>query len=225
MNTKIKSVLAAASLLALSGATANAQLLLNSITSTFYNVVPAGTASVVNGAANNQTSIATPFTSSIFTIVTTPNNFGTVFSNGVTKNIDSWTLNRTPGSLTGLATDFDFKLDFDFAGGVAVDFSAVYHVTLSQVTSSITSYSITPNGAMFGSFSIGSNNYSTIMLSNGLTGSLDASSSASNATAGFDLQVNLIAVPEPSTYALFGVVALLGMVAVRRFRSTKSVVA
>lgn len=116
--------------------------------------------------------------------------------------------------------------------GSPVSFSYSVSIDLAQVGNSLTaSYSLT--GTTAGSFfynGTGSNpdyNYSyTVTLANAntsdtYTGSGDNVGFFNSVFIEIDPPI-FQAVPEPSTYALFGAAALAGLVAVRRFRKNKA---
>lgn len=233
MNTKIKSVLAAASVLALSALTANAQLLLNSITQTFLNPT-SGTITNQNVAFTSPTSATTTVTgiggNGVVTITANPR--------------PSLPLNLTLGSpfvITSLFIDqtqspaalaeFDFKLALDFGPTVGLDLTNTFHISLKSGTAAPggagnavqTYFEISPVTSA-GLFTNNGTTYGYQFIVANTNGVLDASPTDPS-TGTPIIRLTVTAVPEPSTYALFGVVALLGMVAVRRFRSTKSTVA
>ena len=230
MNTKIKSVIAAASVLALSAISANAQLLLNHSQGTFSNIVGASTVTG-SGLDLASTTIWTPSSpSEIFSVTSTNQNLGVNFGGanlGNALKVDTWSLDRFGSSTVGILTSFDFTLKLDFgpiggpiAGGY--DLAITERVTLSLSGSTLV-YTLTQLSPSIGIVNVGGTLYNFEIAADGTGGSLFASTGSTNGTTNINLVFT--AVPEPSTYALFGVVALMGVVAVRRFRSSKSVAA
>lgn len=243
MNTKIKSVITAASLLALSALTSHAQLLLNSTTSTFSNITGAGVASP-STVTNTQGNATQPVGSinfgsgnlvvQTFAAPTSPvtqpptssvggNFFGTngVVTLGTQYSIDAWFINRNTN--TQFTGGFDFNLGLDFGPAAGTDLNLGFHMGLVPSGGTGEGYAITmlPGTALTGTFNVGTTLYAYELFPTGLTAASIGTNS--NGLATIDAVFSLVTVPEPSTYALFGAVALVGMVAVRRIRSTKKV--
>ncbi len=232
MNTKIKSVIAAASVLALSALTANAQLNLLHTQGSFTNIV-GGSSAVTGSGLDNGSPIVlwTPSPTEVFSVTSTNLNIGTDFAGANLGNafkVDTWSLDRFGASTAGILSSFDFtlKLDFGALGGPIAggyDLAITERVTISIGAGNVLVYSLNQLTPAVGIVTIGGTSYNYTIAADGTGGSLFASSTATNGTTNINLVFT--AVPEPSTYALFGVVALMGVVAVRRFRSSKSVVA
>ena len=235
MNTKIKSVLAAASVLALSALAANAQLLLVSTNSTFLNVQPASTnVNIINGGLNTVSSIEFSETgyNATFKLTATPQQVAglNVLAPAGGNIFDNWKIDYTAlGAQNALVNSFDFAFDFDFQGGdPTTDLSLLFRVSLTYDLTdngvpriNYTTASITPIKT---TFFVDSVLYRyEVNATNGLSGSVVSGSGNSVGSGNLDIAFSKVVVPEPSTYALFGVVGLMGLVAVRRFRSSKKV--
>ncbi len=199
---------------------AHAQLVLNSVTPTFLNVVPPSSGTIVNGASVQTftSSVALPSFQLTSTQVTGPITFN--LSNPADYHtIDTLKIDKLSASLATF-NSVDLKFDFDFAGGLPVDLSITYTLTRLLENSTQLTYSITPL-ITNGSFLIGAQAYQYTIIGDGLTGTV-AVGGGTNGTANINMVIGITAVPEPSTYALFGVAALGGIVAVRRSRGNRT---
>jgi hypothetical protein len=115
------------------------------------------------------------------------------------------------------------KLDYDFDNDGTFDLTQTYTISLTPVTfgNGLTGvgYSIIPQ-QNFGSVVINGTTYSFASLVSNSAGSLF---DGSTTTAAVQFQFLATPVPEPSTYALAGVVALGGMVLYRRRQAAAGV--
>lgn len=242
MNT-IKSVLAAASVLALSAVSANAQLLISSVTSSFNNFANGGASAAANTSATTGVGSSSFFTGSPTNPFGNPPDIktGTSFASAGAAN--------GPGFPVSPAPTFDVVLgNFNWQNGVTdagtsylnADFNFSFTITTNagvfavNRTSTITFDGPILDGAndQFIFTNVAGGTFSTLtqVYNYGIFVVDVNSNDASNVSLGEQASANtrlvlrvLSPVPEPSTYALFGVVALMGMVAVRRFRSAKKV--
>lgn len=215
-----KYLLAAALGLA-SAASASAQLQLNGLTATFLSVVPPATGTIVNGPAVQTftSSAASPSILLTNTLTSTPINFIV----NSTTDFNTFSVIRSDKISSALSTfsSVNLRFDFDFAGGAPIDFSILYTYAKTFEDANIFSYSITPQ-IQSGNFVIGANNYTYQIVGDGVTGTVALGNSSSIGQASLNMDISFTAVPEPSTYALFGVAALGGMVALRRYRASRS---
>lgn len=218
MNTKIRSLLTAASLLALSAVTSHAQLLLQSTTSTFFNVVGGSGVVVANGGPGNPSSITVGGSPFVYRITTVPSNIGTNLIIGTPYVIDSWVMDLNGVDLSTIPSSFDFSMGFDFGPTAGIDAAALFHVALSASGPGILHYAVTPTGGTDGFYNNGVSTFAYKIIADGVTGDIfgDPSGTASNGSA--HINIRLSSVPEPSTYALFGAIALMGVVVFRRSR-------
>jgi len=226
MKPKLKLALTAALGLAFSPLAANAQFISVNVREqlTFGAFVGGSNNNVTNNGVVNATQVVTtgspvagPF-SITYTPILGP---GIVPLNTGTLNVATFFFSSPINPLNTFASlPFELKLDFDNNGS----FDVIQNYTLA--TSPFTSgngltginYSILPvqffGNAMINALSYG---YASVVSNN--SGTLFDGSSTSSVIQ-FQFLANLVPVPEPSTYALFGVVALGAIVAFRR-RSQK----
>lgn len=214
--------LLAAALGLASAAGASAQLLtLTSLTATFQNVVPPGTGTIVNGATVQTfaSSAATPSMLLTNTLAAMP----IVFNVGPATAFNTFSV-LDSDKISAASSPFasvDLKFDFNFVGGAPVDFSIVYTYTKTFENADLFSYTLTPQ-IQSGNFAIAGFNYTYQIVGDGTSGTVGLGSAASVGQASLNMDISFTAVPEPSTYALFGVVALGGIVAYRRYRGQRT---
>lgn len=222
LKTRYGQYLLAAALGLASAAGASAQILtLSSLTATFQNPIALGSGTIVNGAAVQTFSSAVVSPSVVLT--NTISTLPIVFNVGPTTNFNTFSVLDTD-KVSATASSFssvDLKFDFNFVGGAPVDFSIVYKYTKTFENAEIFSYSLTPQ-IQSGNFLIGGSSYAYTIVSDGVTGTVGLGSQASLGQASLNMDISFTAVPEPSTYALFGVVALGGIVAYRRYRGQRN---
>lgn len=212
--SKVLAVLAG---LALVSVTANAQLLLLSASGSFASM---GDANISNGPAIStyQTPGLIPAVRISAETQSTP---VMVNANDFT-NVSTWTIQKLSDDLSGIDTNFNYTLDFDFAGGGLIDLSLQFDVAASAgvvAGNNVYFYSITP-GVFEGTINIDGQDYRYGVIQNGESGRVGVG--GSSGIVNFDVAVNFVPVPEPSTYALFGVGALGAIVGYRRLRAKKA---
>jgi hypothetical protein len=224
LRPKSKFLLAAALGLALT-AVAQAQLLVNvSQKATFTNFIGGINNSITNNGSTNINQVITTGTplASQFSItydpLTGPSNVTLVTG---TLNTTTFVFNSTLTPLNYFST-VQVAIETDFDSNGSFDLTQNYTLHLSPFTApngfTGVAYAIVPleffgsvliNGTVYGYASVVSNN--TGVLFDG-----------SNTQSGIQFQFQATPVPEPSTYALAGVLALGGIVACRRRRNSSS---
>ena len=235
MNTKIKSVLAAASMLALSALTANAQLILSGTFKGGFSsytdaggttpvaVVPSSSAYFNFGSqpVGDLAFTSVQFAGGSFANTAIPSSpdFSVVYIGGIAGSppIDFKIYNKDDNNL--LAATFDLYLDYT-SNQVGPGSSGLVKLTTitwtwtgpSALQTFVSTLSPIPT------FVVG--DYTVLT---DISGTFRFSVADGQTGTNTDGALFSTAVPEPSTYALFGVVALMGVVAVRRFRSSKKV--
>jgi hypothetical protein len=225
-----KLLLAAAFGLAAFASVAQAQLVLVNVSqqATFGPFVGGTNNNVTaNGSFNTQevvstgTPIATPFTIT-YNPLTGPS--------AVTLN--SGTLNTTtllfssPQTPLSYFTSTNLVLNTDFDNNGVIDLTQNYTISLSPFTSGNgltgVNYTIVPQQS-FGNVQINGTSYGYASVVSNNTGTLFDGSSTTAAVQFQFLANPFTPVPEPSTYALAGVLGLTGVVAMRRrFRAASS---
>lgn len=215
----IKTFCAAGLGLAFFAVAAHAQLMVNvSQQATFDNFVGGTNNSVTNNGSFNTNEVvttglplATPFTIT-YSPITGPS----------TVTLGTGTLDTTnflfhsPISPTSYFTSARVTINTDFDNNGIIDLSQIYTVNLSPFTApngfTGVAYSIVPTN-FFGTVTINGINYSyASVVANSMGTLFDGSSTTS--VIQFQFQAN--PVPEPSTYALCGVLALAAGVFLRR---------
>jgi hypothetical protein len=224
MKPRSKLALAAALGLAFSTLTANAQFIsVNVREQLTFGAFTGGTNnSITNNGVVNATEVVSTGTSAAnpFTITYTPilGASNVMLSTG-TLNVANFTFTSPTSPVNTFASlPFELKLDFDNNG--TFDVIQNYSLTTSRFTApnGLTgiNYAIIPV-QFFGSAMFNSQNYGyASVVANGSGTLFDGNST----TSLIQFQFLATPVPEPSTYALFGVVALCGIVAFSR-RSQK----
>ena len=212
--------LAALTGLALVATSLNAQLLLNSASGSFSS---SGDANINNGPAVS--TYETPGASPAVRITAMTQSTPVMISGNSFTNVSTWNIEKLQENLSGVDTNFSYTLDFDFAGGGLIDLSLQFDVAASigsVVGNSVYYYSVTP-GVIEGTINIDGQDYRYGVIQNGESGRVGVGGSAG--IVNFDVAVNFVPVPEPSTYALFGVGALGAIVGYRRIRAKKALFA
>lgn len=225
--THIKTLFAAGVGLAFFALAAHAQLMVNvNQTATFDNFVGGSFNGVTNnGSTNTQEVIttglplATPF-SITYNPITGPANV-TIPSG--TLNTTSLTFHSTINP-SQYFTSVRMTIDTDFDNNGISDLTQVYTISLSPFTApngfTGVAYSIIPVN-FFGNVTINGTNYSYASVVANSAGTLFDGSST---TSLIQFQFQTVPVPEPSTYALFGVLTVSAATFVRR-KLRRSVVA
>ncbi|MBC7366182.1 MAG: PEP-CTERM sorting domain-containing protein [Undibacterium sp.] len=230
LRPKSKLLLAAALGLAFTAINAHAQLIVNVRERATFTGFVGGTN---NGVSNNGgvnlaetvttgTPVATPFTI-VYQPLTGP---GNVTLNTGTLNTATFQF-TSPVSPANFFSSVQVAIDTDFDNNGTYDLTQNYTLSLSPFTApnglSGVNYSIVPQ-QFFGSVSINGSSYGYASVVSNNSGTLFDGSST---TAAIQFQFLALAtpVPEPSTYALFGVLALGGIVALRRRRSSANAAA
>ncbi len=213
-------LLSAAALgLAFSALVAHAQVVVVNLReqATFGSFVGGGPNLVTNNSTFNTTEVVTTGTSagSPFSVTYTP------FTGLSTVNLNTGTLNTATLLFTSPVTPLNYfgstllTINYDFDNNLVNDLTQNYIVSLSQYVSANgfigVNYAIVPasssglvtiNGTQYGYATAVSNSSGTLF-------------NGSSTTAAIQFQF-LTPVPEPSTYALAGVLALGGIVVLRR---------
>jgi len=223
LNPRYKFIIAAALGLAFSAIAAHAQLAIHLNSQTTFGPFTGGTNnSVTNNGSFNTTEVVSTGVPVLnpFTITFTPATTVTTL-NLSTDTLDTGTFNFH-SSLSPLSyfTSLGVTRNFDFDNDGIIDLSQSYSINLAPFTApnglTGVSYSIVPQ-EYFGSVLIGGNMYSYASVVANSVGTLfDGSSSL----ALIQFQFIATPVPEPSTYALAGVLALGGIVLLRRRRAS-----
>lgn len=232
LRLKSKLVIAAALGLAFSALAAHAQLLVVNVRSqaTFGPFVGGINNSVSNNGSINMQEIVSTGTSntlSQFTITYNP----IIGPNVLDLSMGSGTLNTGTFTFTSPQTPLNYfssvglvrSLDFDSDGDWDVTQNYTLNLTPFTAPNGLTgvNYSIIPV-EFFGTADINGQMYSYASVVSGDQGTLF---DGSNNTAAVQFQFIATPVPEPSTYALAGMVALGGIVALRRRRANSGPVA
>lgn len=214
-----KSVIAAALGLAFAAVAAHAQLMVNVSERVTFGAFVGGTNnSVTNNGVINATEVvstgtpaATPFTVT-YNPLLGPSN---VLLNTGTLNVGTFTFS-SPQVPQGTFNSVPFTFDFDFDNNGIWDLTQNYTLSTSVFTSpnGLTgiNYSIVPN-QVFGNVSIDGTTYGYASVVSNSNGTLFDGSSTLSA---IQFQFLATPVPEPTTYAMAGVMALGGIVALRR---------
>ena len=223
MKLRSKLAIAAALGLAFSAIVANAQLLVVNVRSqsTFGAFVGGTGNSVSNNGAINTTEVVSTGTSNTaaqFTItynpVIGPATLDLSGGNG-TLNTGTFTF-ASPQSPVNYFTSVPLVRSIDFDNNGIFDVTQNYTLNLSPFTApnglTGVNYSIVPV-QFFGSAVINGQNYTYASVVSGSSGTLFDGSSA---TASVQFQFIATPVPEASTFALAGVAALAGIIALRR---------
>lgn len=223
-----KLLIVAALGLAFSGLAAHAQLVVNvRQQATFGPFVGGSNNNVTNNGSINTTEVVTTGTpaASPFSITYNPLTGPSVVTlNTGTLNTTSLLFNSTLTPLNYF-TSVGMTLRTDFDNNGVFDLTQAYTINLSPFTSpnglTGVNYAIVPqqffgsvliNGLVYGYASVVSNSIGTLF-------------DGSSTTAAVQFQFLATPVPEPSTYALAGVLALGGIIALRRrAKSTRSAV-
>lgn len=220
-----KSSIAAALGLAFLAVGAHAQLLVNvSQQATFGPFIGGVNNNVTNNGSLNTTQVITTGTPSEapFSITYNP------LTGPSSVNLNTGTLNTATFVFDSTLTPLDYfssvgvliQTDFDNDG--VFDLSQSYSLNLATFTApnglTGVSYEIIPD-QFFGSVVINGLEYGYASVVSNSVGTLFDGSST---TAAIQFQFLATPVPEPSTYALAGVAALLGIVALRRHRRSSS---
>lgn len=214
-----KTLLTAVLGLALSAVAANAQLLLQTATGSFT-AVTAADGVAVNGGPNASSTFTTPNPDPSVTIVSNisvPANYNFSDTGLPSTELASWTIDKTGALAAGYAASFSYTIDLQFDGGLL---SLVYNVSAFRkdaVFGDQFSYTITPPSD--GLFTVGGQNYIYSLSTNGLSGNVYTDDPSP--LVQFNAAIAFVPVPEPSTYALFGVGALGAIVGYRRMRNKK----
>lgn len=221
MKLRSKFAIAAALGLAFSALAANAQLLVVNVRSqaTFSGFVGGTNNNVSNNGAINGTEVITTGTPSgtPFTITYNPISGPSVLNLSTPDTLNTGTFNfSSPTSPLNYFTSLSLTRSIDF------DNNGVFDVT-NSFTLNLTPFS-SPNGLtgvtyaiipvqFFGTATINGQAYAYAEVVSGSTGTLF---DGQNNTAAVQFQFIATPVPEPSTYALAGALALGGIVALRR---------
>jgi hypothetical protein len=216
-----KILFAAAIGLAFSAVAAHAQLLVNLNQQATFAPFTGGTNNSVtpNGTFNTTevihtgTPVATPFT-----ITYNPLSGPSTVTLG-TGTLDTSTfVFSSPITPLSYFTSLGAVINYDFDNNGAIDLTQNYTINLSPFTApnglTGVSYQIIPV-QFFGGVTINGLNYSYASVVSNSVGTLFDGSSTTAAIQ-FQFLANTTPVPEPSTYALFGVMALSGIVWLRR---------
>lgn len=226
LSPRYKILFAAAIGLAFSAVAAHAQLIGNLREQATFAPFTGGTFNgVTNNGLFNTTEVITTGTPTAtpFTITYTP------LSGPFTLLLPTDTLNtstfafHSPITPLSYFTSLGVVLNYDFDNNGSIDLSQSYTINLAPFAApnglTGVSYSIIPVNS-FGSVVINGTNYSYASVVSNSVGTLFDGSST---TAAIQFQfLPPSAVPEPSTYALFGVMALGGIIWLRRRFSTGS---
>ena len=250
MNTKIKSVLAAASMLALSALTANAQLIFN--TGSFKGVwmsvngSPTGlgagdiqSTTTVN-ALSGVDGVSAPtysqvkFTGGSLTApLVVPNfpNFSDTVNIGVPLHaIDFEIFNGLDNGVSAVSFDLYFDFTSTLGAGIAkiatVSWTWLPTGAAHPIDGGPNSGKLPPNSSdggqwFFSTYSSDSFYIGDVKVFADISGTTEFTVANGRPRTNQDTAAFSVAVPEPSTYALFGVVGLMGLVAIRRIRSSK----
>jgi hypothetical protein len=227
LRPKSKLLLAAALGLAFTAVAAQAQLLVNvSQRATFSNFVGGINNNVTNNGSTNINQVVTSGTAgNPFTITYDPQtgpslvqlNTGTLITTSLNFSSPIAPANFFTSAIVTIETDFDSNGSFDV--------TQQYTVSLNTFTAGNgftgVQYGIVPV-QLFGSVLINGTIYNYASVVANSAGVLFDSAST---TSFVQFQFNATPVPEPSTYALAGVVALGGIVALRRRRNSSSAIA
>jgi hypothetical protein len=222
LSPRYKILIAAALGLAFSALTAHAQLMVNlSEQGTFGPFIGGTNNNVTNNGATNTselittgTPIASPFNIT-FNPLTGPS---TVTLNTGTLDTANFVF-RSPITPLSYFTSLGVVVNYDFNNDGIIDLTQDYTINLTPFTApnglTGVSYQIIPV-QFFGSVNLGGNVYGYASVVANSVGTLFDGSST---TALIQFQFLATPVPEPSTYALAGVLALGGIVLLRRRRS------
>jgi hypothetical protein len=226
--TSYKLAFAAAIVLAFSAVAAHAQLLVLNVReqATFGPTVGGSNTNVTNNGTFNTTEVITTGTpvGTPFSITYNPlTGPSTVALNTGTLNTATFVFNSTITPLSYFTSE-GVVLGIDFDNNGTIDLVQNYTLNLSPFTApnGLTgiSYSIIPQ-QFFGSVLINGQTYGYASVVSNNTGTLFNGSST---TAAIQFQFLATPVPEPSTYALAGVLALGGIVVLRRRRHAPAVI-
>jgi hypothetical protein len=229
LRTRSKLAIAAALGLAFSALAAHAQVVNINLReqatfSAFVGGVPNSVTS--NGTFNTTEVISTGTSNSIpFSITYTP------LVGSSTVNLNTGTLNTATFGFTSPITPLNYfttvavQLNYDFNNDLITDLTQNYTIGLSPFTApnglTGVNYTIIPQ-LDFGTVMISGTQYSYASVVSNNAGTLFDGSST---TAAIQFQFLTTPVPEPSTYALAGVLALGGIVVLRRRQSASGLTA
>jgi MYXO-CTERM domain-containing protein len=230
LRPRSKALFAAAVALAVSALAAHAQLVTVNLSEqgTFAPFTGGVSNSVTNNGSFNTTEVISTGTSSSaspFTITYNP------LVGSHTVSLNTGTINTATFVFTSPVTPLNYftslgvTLDYDFDNNGTIDLVQNYTLNLTPYTASngltAISYTIVPvqnvgtvmfNGQTYGYASVVSNSVGTLF-------------DGSSTTAAIQFQFLSTPVPEPSTYALAGVLALGGIALLRRRRSQPGLMA
>jgi hypothetical protein len=223
MHTRIRSVLAAALGLALTGSLAHAQLQLSGHTTGSFDDLAEANTTVTNGAGGAWATFATgiPVSGSTQSQIAFTNDTFTNVHSGQPIQVGLFTITNGMTEIGSGAPTARFNL------GLQLTSPTMQAVVLSTITFHIDH---TPNlpGAIPDTFDVSFDQPGATHVGNYLVQfhvNFDPSSFqvAENATVRRgDVTVTFMPVPEPATYALWGAALLVGFVAYRRFRGAKT---
>ena len=226
LRSKSKLLAAAALGFALTAVTAHAQLVVNvRQQATFSGFVGGAPNAVTNNGSINTVEVVTTGTSSTtpFSITYTPL-FG---SGGSPVTLNTGTLNTTtfrfnnPTTAVGFFSSVNVAIDTDFDNNGVFDVTQNYTLGITPFNSNGftgVNYSIAPVN-FFGNVTINGLSYAYASVVSNSSGQLFDGNNTTSAIQFQFSQAQMIPVPEPSTYALFGVMALGAIVALRRRRA------
>ena len=223
LSPRYKILFAAAIGLAFSAVAARAQLLVNVNQQATFSPFTGGTNNnVTNNGTFNTTEVittGTPLASPFSITYNALSGPSLVTLSTGTLDTATFTFHSTINPLTYF-TSLGVTINTDFDNDGIIDLTQAYTLNLSPFTApnglTGVSYSIVPTN-YFGSVIINGNYYAYASVVSNNTGTLFDGSST---VAAIQFQFLATPVPEPSTYALFGVMALGGIVWLRRRRSS-----
>ena len=245
-SNRIKLVVAAAMGLALTALTARAQLISGSSQGAFTNPVPTSTVQYFNPSSGTFGTLANFYTGTAIGGSNSTSQTGVTFFGSLFSPLS---LTLTPGASTGPigvgyfvysngqtvsgttsdSIDFSLKLDFAGSGGPLIT-ATPFRIRLDGGALDAgyvdNAFSITNPGG--GSFTLGANTYDYTFAFDTTTVIIPEAGSGLQSSAVDNLYVTFTSrgapVPEPSTYALAGVLALGGIATLRRFRNRNRIV-
>jgi hypothetical protein len=236
-NRSLRLFLAAATGLALTGLIAHAQLISGSSQGAFINPLPpTGNVQVFNPSSGTFSTLSNFYTGnaspgSNSTSQTGVTFFGTLFSPlSLTLNPLAatgpigvgyfvYSNGNTVIGTTVDTIDFSLKLDFTASGGPLIN-ATPFTIKLDGGAAgpSFVDNQFTISNPGVGSFTLGATTYNYSFSFDTTSVIIPEAGSGLQSSAVDNLYITFTAVPEPSTYALSGVLALGGIVALRRFR-------